>query len=277
MIIDSDPLAAMRLPELRPGAAWLVGAGPGDPGLLTIHAVNALRQADVVLYDALVSDRVLALARPGARLEETGKRGYEASMPQADITNRIIQLAREGLRVVRLKGGDPFVFGRGSEEASALVDEGIPVSIVPGITSGIAALTAAAIPLTARETNSAVTLATGHFSDGDSNRVDWENLARLKQPIVLYMAVRQIGVIVNRLMSGGLSPETPVTFVSEATTPAQRVVDSMLGRAEGDASAADVSAPAIIAIGANVALRRSLAAGLVPLVPCRNGHGISDG
>ena len=261
-----DPFIEVDLPELQAGTVWLVGAGPGDPGLLTLHAVNALRQADVVLYDALVGDDILALARPGARLEAAGKRGHQASTPQADITDRLIALARQGMRVVRLKGGDPFVFGRSSEEALVLVDNGVPISIVPGITSGIAALTAAAIPLTARTTNSAVIFATGHCAAGQPDRVDWERLATVGQPIVLYMAVREMGAIIGRLIKGGMSPDTPVSFISRATTPAQKVLDTVLRRATADAAAAQVSPPTIIAIGANVALRRMLVGGAIPLV-----------
>jgi uroporphyrin-III C-methyltransferase len=260
-------LLPLDLPELRPGSAWLVGAGPGDPGLLTIHAANALRQADVILYDALVGPKILSLASPETRLEATGKRGHQSSMPQPEITKRLIALAQQGLRVVRLKGGDPFVFGRGCEEALALVQLGIPVSIVPGITSGIAALTAAGVPVTARETNSAVTFATGHFAEGEVDRINWEAFAVTGQPLVLYMAMRPLGSIIERLRKGGLSPQTPVAVISNATTPAQRVLDTVLSRAERDCTTAAVGAPAIVAIGGNVGLRCSLIGGIVPLVP----------
>lgn len=258
----------MQLPRLLAGSAWLVGAGPGDAGLLTVHAVNALQQADVVLHDALVAEEILAFVRRGARIETTGKRGYRASMAQEEITRRIIEFASQGLRVVRLKGGDPFVFGRGGEEAQALVDAGVPVSIVPGITSGIAALTAAAIPLTSRGTNSAVVFATGQSMDGEGS-IDWRGLALLGYPIVLYMAVRQIGQIVTSLLDNGLSPDTAVCCISNATTAEQRALDTHLGKLMDDLSVASIATPAIIAIGANVALREKLAAGVVSLASIR--------
>ena len=162
--MDSLPF---DLPTLEPGWVWLAGAGPGDPGLLTLTALGGLRSADVVVYDALVGEQVLALARPGVALEYAGKRGGKPSPKQADISRRLIQHAREGRRVLRLKGGDPFVFGRGGEEALALVEAGVPFRIVPGISSGIGGLAYAGIPVTHRETNSAVTFLTGHNVTGE--------------------------------------------------------------------------------------------------------------
>ncbi len=169
----------LPLPDLEPGWVWLAGAGPGDPGLLTLTALRGLEQADVVVYDALVGEGILALARPGAALEYAGKRGGKPSPKQADISGRLIRLAREGKRVLRLKGGDPFVFGRGGEEALALVAAGVPFRIVPGISSGIGGLAYADIPLTHRDTNSAVTVLTGHALTGSvPDRLDWEAIAR---------------------------------------------------------------------------------------------------
>jgi len=155
-------LPQLDLPVFEPGWVWLTGAGPGDPGLLTLHAVNGLRQADVVVYDALVDERVLAMAKPTATLEYAGKRGGKPSPRQADISHRLIHLAREGKRVLRLKGGDPFVFGRGGEEALALVAGGVPFRVIPGISSGIGGLAYAGLPVTHRDVNSAVTFLTGH-------------------------------------------------------------------------------------------------------------------
>src|SRR5215831_18434359 len=157
----------LQLPDLQPGAVWLVGAGPGDPGLLSLLAWHGLRQADVVVYDALVDARVLALARAGAALDYAGKRGGRPSPQQPDISLRLIKLARAGKRVLRLKGGDPFVFGRGGEEALALAAAGIPFRIVPGITAGLAGLTAAAIPATLRGINRAIILAAGYGAEAD--------------------------------------------------------------------------------------------------------------
>src|SRR2546423_3871793 len=162
-MIDS---ARLHLPDFAPGSVWLVGAGPGDPGLLSALALHALNGADTLVYDALVDPRILELARPGARLEAAGKRGGRPSPSQPDISARLIRLARDGKRVLRLKGGDPCVFGRRGEEALALAAAGVPFRIVPGITAGIGGLAYAGIPVTHRDTNSAVTFLTGHSSDG---------------------------------------------------------------------------------------------------------------
>src|SRR6266853_1542650 len=166
-MIDS---ARLGLPDFTPGSVWLVGAGPGDPGLLSALALHALDRADVVVYDALVDPRILALAPAGAQLDYAGKRGGRPSPSQPDISARLIRLAREGRRVLRLKGGDPCVFGRGGEEALALAEAAIPFRIVPGITAGIGGLAYAGIPVTHRDINSAVTFVTGHSSCGAAHR-----------------------------------------------------------------------------------------------------------
>ncbi|MFC7397025.1 uroporphyrinogen-III C-methyltransferase [Chelatococcus sp. GCM10030263] len=251
-------------PPFRPGEVWLVGAGPGDPGLLTLHAVNALAEADIVIYDALVDKRVLALARAGAVLEYAGKRGGKPSPQQADITRRLIALAREGKRVLRLKGGDPFVFGRGGEEALALVAAGVPYRIIPGITAGLGGLASVQIPATTRGTNQAVVLATGHAAEGSDEDPDWAALARLGQPIVLYMALANLPRITAALMAGGADGATPVAVVSSATLPNARVVETTLARAVADATEAGLEAPAIVAIGAIVSLREQLRSGIAP-------------
>src|SRR3984957_18792205 len=172
-----DP-AHLELPELRPGSVWLVGAGPGDPGLLSVLALHALQSADAIVCDALVDPRILALARAGAVLEDAGKRGGRPSPRQPDISARLVALARDGKRVLRLKGGDPCVFGRGGEEALALAEAGIPFRMVPGLHGAIGGLAYAGIPLTHRGINSAVTLITGHNSDGavpgeEGSAPDW--------------------------------------------------------------------------------------------------------
>jgi uroporphyrin-III C-methyltransferase len=248
--MHDDP--RLNLPELKPGHVWLVGAGPGDPGLLSVLALHALQTAEVIVCDALVDRRILALAQTGAVVEDAGKRGGRPSPRQPDITARLIALARSRKRVLRLKGGDPCVFGRGGEEALALAEAGIPFRIVPGITAAIGGLAYAGIPLTHRGINSAVTLITGHNSDGavpgeENSAPDWAALARGSPVIVLYMALTHLGDIARRLIDAGRVPNEPVAIVSKATTTAQRVVITSL--AEASAAAADVESPAIIAIG----------------------------
>jgi uroporphyrin-III C-methyltransferase len=248
--------ALLDLPELAPGAVWLVGAGPGDPGLLSVLALHALRQADVVVYDALVDPRILRLARPGAALDYAGKRGGRPSPSQPDISTRLVRLAREGRRVLRLKGGDPCVFGRGAEEALALAAAQIPFRIVPGITAGIGGLAYAGIPLTYRDTNSAATFVTGHDSGGAVPGLDWGALARGSPVIVLYMALKHLPTIVARLTAAGRRPDEPVAVVSKATTAAQSVVVSSLDGIA--AAAAGLASPAIVVVGEVVRLRAAL-------------------
>ena len=254
-MIDSARLA---LPEFAAGSVWLVGAGPGDPGLLSVLALYALGAADSVVYDALVDERILALARPGAALEFAGKRGGRPGPRQPDISARLVGLARAGRRVLRLKGGDPCVFGRGGEEALALAEAQVPFRIVPGITAGIGGLAYAGIPLTHRDTNSAVTLLTGHNSDGDlPDALDWQAIARGAPVLVFYMGLKHLRNIARRLIENGRSPDEPVAIVSRATTPAQRVLVTTL--AEAADRAAGMETPAIIAIGDVVRLHAALA------------------
>jgi uroporphyrin-III C-methyltransferase len=247
-----------RLPRFLPGEVWLAGAGPGDPGLLTLHAANALNQADIILYDALVHEAVLRLARPEVRLEFAGKRGGRPSPEQRDITERLIELAREGHRVLRLKGGDPFVFGRGGEEALGLVAAGVPFRIIPGVTAGLAGLAYANIPATTRETNHGVILVTGQYAAGTDGGLEWSALVRTRLPIILYMGMRRLEEIAASLMANGASPDLPVAVVQDATTPAQRVLVSSLAQVAADALAQDFGSPAIIAIGEMVRLREAL-------------------
>jgi uroporphyrin-III C-methyltransferase len=249
----------LDLPDLAPGSVWLVGAGPGDPGLLSLLALHALRQAEVVVYDALVDPRVLGLAHAAAAREYAGKRGGKPSAQQPDISLRLIALAREGRRVLRLKGGDPMVFGRGGEEALALAAAGIPFRIVPGITAGIGGLAYAGIPLTHRATNSAVAFVTGHASGGAlPDEIDWAALARGAPVLVIYMALAHLDEIVRRLLAAGRAPEEPVAIVAHATTPAQRVVATTLARAAQEARAAAIEPPAMVVVGPVVRLRESL-------------------
>ncbi len=248
----------LALPDFAPGSVWLVGSGPGDPGLLSLLGLHGLRHADCVVYDALVDERILRLARPGAALDFAGKRGGKPSPLQPDITLRLIQLARAGRRVLRLKGGDPFVFGRGGEEALGLAAAGIPFRIVPGITAGIGGLAYAGIPTTHRDTNSAVAFVTGHASDGEvPDGLDWEALARIPM-LVLYMALKHLYPITRRLMDAGRPADDPVAIIVKATTPAQRVVETTLARAAAEAELLRLEPPAVIAVGPAVRLRAGL-------------------
>ena len=247
------------LPRLEPGWVWLVGAGPGDPGLMTVHGANALGQADVVVYDALVDERILSWVRPGAEVEYAGKRGGKPSPKQRDISLRLIELARAGKRVLRLKGGDPFVFGRGGEEAQTLVAAGIPIRIVPGITAGIGGLAYAGIPLTHRDVNQTVTFLTGHDQTGDApGDIDWPALARSSPVIVCYMAIKTLPKITAKLLQAGRDPAEPVAIVSNASLVTMDVVETTLERAAKDVDALGIQPPAIICIGQVVRLRAVL-------------------
>jgi uroporphyrin-III C-methyltransferase len=253
------PAAALRLrpPEFRPGSVWLVGAGPGDPGLLTLHALHALASADVVLHDALVSADILALA-DSARLEPVGKRAGGARTHQLRINQRLITLARQGLRVVRLKGGDPLIFGRGGEEALALAAAGVPFRIVPGISSGIGGTASAGIPLTHRTLARSVAFATGHDAHGGLPDVDFAALART-DVLVFYMALRQADAIAARLIAAGRARNEPIAFVSDATTPRQHVSLATLATAGEVAACLDRHAPTLIVVGPVLALREMIA------------------
>lgn len=260
--MNDDLLAGF--PELPAGHVWLAGAGPGDPGLLTLHALAALRQAEVVVHDALVDRRVLDLARPGAELVFAGKRGGRPSVGQADIVATLIGLARAGKRVLRLKGGDPYVFGRGGEEALALAEAGIPFRVIPGVTAGIGGLAAALIPATQRGINQAVLFATGHGAEDGAEHgagaVDWHAVARLGQPVVIYMAVTQIATISRLLQEGGLAADTPAAAVACATTPGQRVLVSTLAALPDDLAREKLPTPALVVVGGIVTMRARLLA-----------------
>lgn len=252
-----DALAAQRdgVPVLQCGHVWLAGAGPGNPGSLTLDALAGLTQADVIVFDALVDRRVLALAGPRARLVFAGKRGGKPSTSQGDITRHLIDLARADERVLRLKGGDPFVFGRGGEEATALAAAGVPYRIIPGVTAGLAALAAAAIPATLRGINRALILAVGHDSE---DAFDWAPLIRTGQPIVLYMGMRNLEHITGAMLRSGLSQQTPAAVIASATTSAQRVLISTVDRVAFEARDKGFEPPAIVVIGEIVGARDQL-------------------
>jgi uroporphyrin-III C-methyltransferase len=250
-------IAARRTgaPVLAPGHVWLAGAGPGDPGLLTLDALAGLSQADVIVHDALVDQRVLAFAGEQARLEFAGKRGGKPSIAQADISKRLIELARRGDRVLRLKGGDPFMFGRGGEEATALAHAGVPFRVIPGVTAGIAALASAAIPATLRGVNRAVIFATGH---GETEDFDWGPLARTGQPIILYMAMHRLAEISQSLMRGGCRPDTPTAVIAAATLAEERIVISTLAGIAAEVQRAQIEPPAVVVVGDIVSARERL-------------------
>jgi uroporphyrin-III C-methyltransferase len=226
----------------------LVGAGPGDPDLLTVKATRLIAAADVVVHDALVGDGVLTLVPAGVELIDVGKRPGRP-LPQELISTLLVELARQGRRVVRLKGGDPFVFGRGGEEAQALLAAGVPFVVVPGITSAVAAPAAAGVPVTHRGVAAAFTVVTGHRRAGEPD-VDWRSLARVGGTVVVLMGVAQRGTIAAELIAGGLDPATPVAVVRAATT-----TDEVVARTRLDGLAElPVDSPAVLVIGAVSAL-----------------------
>jgi len=247
---------ALALPRLEPGWVWLAGAGPGDPGLASLHTLHALVEADVILTDALVNKALLKLARPDAEIVDAGKRGGKPSAAQSSISRRLIPYAKKGKRVLRLKGGDPFVFGRGGEEALALVRAGIPFRIVPGVTAGIGGLAYAGIPATHRDTNQAVTFVTGSGADGRAPDLDWEAIAKGSPTIVLYMARRHAGAIAAKLMEAGRDANEPAAIISNASLEGQTTIVTRLA-ALGDAAAV-ADTPAILVIGENVRLAAGL-------------------
>jgi uroporphyrin-III C-methyltransferase len=247
------------LPEFEAGWVWLAGAGPGDPGLLTLHAVNALKQADKVVYDALVSEDILSLVRPEAELFYAGKRGGKPSWNQQDITDKLIELAEHGHRVLRLKGGDPFIFGRGGEEAQALVAADISFRMIPGMSAGVGGLGYAGIPATHRDVNHAVTFVTGHLAGkGEAELLDWASIAKASPVIVIYMAMSRLAVIADLLIQAGRSADEPVAIVTHATTPRQRIATGRLADAAQLAADNGLEPPSIIVIGAVVDLAETL-------------------
>jgi uroporphyrin-III C-methyltransferase len=247
---------ALGLPAFEPGWVWLAGAGPGDPGLLTMLGAHALAEADVVLYDALVNEALLKLARPNAELVYAGKRGGKASAKQSDISRLLVSLARKGQRVLRLKGGDPFVFGRGGEEALTLARARVPFRIVPGVTAGIGGLAYAGIPVTHRDTNHAVTFVTGHGVDGNLPSLDWNAVAKGSPTLVFYMALAHAEEIAKKLIDAGRDANEPAAIVGSATTGEQTVRVTTLGGLGAEAKT--VNTPALIVIGENVRLREGL-------------------
>ncbi len=241
----------------RCGSVVLVGAGPGDAGLLTLNALRALQQADVILHDRLVADEVLNLARRDADRICVGKMAGGHSVSQGRINELLLEQARLGRRVVRLKGGDPFIFGRGGEELEFLERHGIPFEVVPGITAAIACGAYAGIPLTHREHAQSVRFVTAHSGDSMAG-LDWATLARERQTLALYMGVAGLGTIRDQLVQHGRAPSTPVAIVENGSRPNQRVVLATLAELEDAGRAAAVKSPALVIVGEVAALAARL-------------------
>jgi len=232
----------------RPGEAWLVGAGPGDPELLTLRAVQLMQSADVIVHDRLVSRSVLDMARRDAQRISVGKIPGNKTNSQKEINQLLVSLVASGKRVCRLKGGDPFIFGRGGEEVTALEEAGLPYQIVPGITAAAGCAAYAGIPLTHREASQSVVLLTGHGKESLDN-FDWPSLARDRQTLAVYMAVGRFAKLMNNLIAHGRPADTPVAIIERGTTPEQRVIRGSLGQLTMMAEANGVAAPAMLIIG----------------------------
>lgn len=243
------------------GKVYLLGAGPGDPGLMTLKGKGLLECADVVIYDALVSPAILEMINPQAEKINAGKRMGRHSLLQAETTHLLIEKVQTHAVVVRLKGGDPFIFGRGGEEMADLVAAGVPVEVVPGITSGIAASAYAGIPLTHRHYSSSVTFVTGHESVGKYKpQVNWQAIAHGSETIVIYMGIHNLPYIVEQLTTAGLDAETPIALVRWGTRPEQEELIGTLATIIQQVEATGFSAPAIAVIGAVVNLHSILSA-----------------
>ena len=243
---------SIPLPEFPAGHVWLCGAGPGDAGLLTLHALNAIKQADVIVHDALISADILGLADAGAERIYAGKRGGQSDS-QGGISQQLVDLAKAGKRVLRLKGGDPFMFGRGAEEAQILAAHGIKFRVISGITAGIGGLAAAGIAVTHRDVNTAVTFVTGH-----DETTDWSAISKASPVIVIYMGLKNAGRIAQAIMAAGRKTNEPVAVVTDASLPGQKVLETTLGALQADLAKTPMTPPAIICIGGTVALRHIL-------------------
>ncbi|MGI3777533.1 MAG: uroporphyrinogen-III C-methyltransferase, partial [Janthinobacterium lividum] len=252
---DAPALAAAA--PRAPGRASLVGAGPGDPGLLTLRALQVLATADIVLHDRLVGPEVLALAPAHARRVDVGKRCGRHAMTQAAINRLLVREALAGAHVVRLKGGDPFIFGRGGEELDCLRDAGLEVEVVPGVTAACAAAARLGIPLTHRDVSRSLHLVTGHGSNNEIPSLDWGALAATQGTLALYMSTRTLGGVAARLVAGGMDPATPAVAVENVSLPGERVRIATLATLPGLLDADPGDGPTLVIVGAVVARARA--------------------
>ncbi|MFC0282565.1 uroporphyrinogen-III C-methyltransferase [Camelimonas abortus] len=266
----SDP--ALSGGAFPPGSVLLAGAGPGGLEHLTLAVVSALGAADAIVYDALVNPLVLRAA-PHAELHFVGKRAGQPSARQQDINALLVALARAGKRVLRLKGGDPNVFGRGGEEAQTLLAEGVPFRFLPGLTSGLAGLANFGIPATLRGVSRAIILATGHAADDGADGPDWAALAKVGEPIIIYMGLGNLGRISDQLMAGGLAPDTPLAVIEGATTKHERLLETTLCGAMAAVAAAQMRSPALVVVGDIIAHRFPT----LPAYTCYDAPGCDDG
>lgn len=244
-------------PKPQTGTVYLVGAGPGDPDLLTLKAARLLQQADVVVYDNLVSAGVISLIPGGVEKIYAGKQTNRHTLPQGDINLLLVKLAQEGKNVVRLKGGDPFIFGRGGEELEILASNGISFEVVPGITAASGISCYAGIPLTHRDYAQTCLFTTGHLKDGTLD-LDWPTLARTKQTVVIYMGLGALAEIAQQLIQHGMNDDTPAAIVEKGTTPEQRVVTGTLATLPGLVRNLGLQSPSLIIVGHVVKLNEQL-------------------
>ncbi|WP_339338356.1 siroheme synthase CysG [uncultured Oceanicoccus sp.] len=250
--LDAEPA------EMIKGEVYLVGAGPGDPDLLTFRALRLMQKADVVLYDRLVADQIIELTRRDAERIYVGKKRSNHAVPQEDINQMLVKLAKEGKRVLRLKGGDPFIFGRGGEEIEQLASHNIPFQVVPGVTAASGCSTYAGIPLTHRDYAQSVRFITGHLKNGTAD-LPWDELVHTNQTLVFYMGLVGLPIICQKLIEYGRNPETPIALIQQGTTEQQRVLVSNLREMPATAVKEQVRAPTLLIIGEIVTLREKLA------------------
>jgi uroporphyrin-III C-methyltransferase len=257
MAARRQKLRMNKLNKLEAGKVWLVGAGPGDPDLLTIKAARLIAAADALVYDHLVGDGIMELARPDARRIYAGKEASKHTLPQGSINQLLVQLARQGLSVVRLKGGDPFIFGRGGEELETLVASGIPFEVVPGVTAAAGCAAYAGFPLTHRDHAQSVTFVTGHLKDGTVN-LDWPSLVRPRQTVVFYMGIGAAEEICRQLINHGLPSLTLAAVIRNGTQPDQKTILATLGTLPHCIVESGIKPPALIVVGSVVSLHNKL-------------------